>query len=143
MREGGGQGEFVQRVSGHVEPSGAGARDRRVTLTASRSGPLPTADEFGRYDAVLPGAAERLVAMAEKEQAFQHEVVRREQRAEHVSTFVGQGSGLLVALVFLVASYRLVVGGHAVPGTILGVTDIGLLVGLFLRRGDDAAARGG
>jgi uncharacterized membrane protein len=38
-----------------------------VTQEVSYSGPLPTANEFAAYDKSLPGAAERLLSMAEKQ----------------------------------------------------------------------------
>ena len=34
----------------------------------SYEGPLPPSAEFGRYNEILPGAAERILAMAEREQ---------------------------------------------------------------------------
>ncbi len=37
-----------------------------------RTGPLPVAAEFGEYEHVLPGSAERLLAMAESEQRHRH-----------------------------------------------------------------------
>lgn len=40
------------------------------------SGPLPTPDILLGYDEVLPGAAERIMRMAEKEQASAREVGR-------------------------------------------------------------------
>jgi uncharacterized membrane protein len=38
-----------------------------VAQQVSYSGPLPTASEFAAYDKALPGAAERLLSMAEKQ----------------------------------------------------------------------------
>ena len=37
------------------------------------SGPLPTSNEFAGYDKTLPGAAERLLSLAEKEVDHRHE----------------------------------------------------------------------
>lgn len=36
------------------------------------SGPLPSPDALERYNAVIPGAAERILAMAEKEMEHRH-----------------------------------------------------------------------
>ena len=53
------------------------ARETRLS-----KGPLPDPMILGEYDKVLPGAAERILSMAEREQAFAHEAGRREQELE-------------------------------------------------------------
>lgn len=136
MAEAGGGGEYTGRAQGQIVSTGDGSSSPRVTLTTTRSGPLPSPHEFEHYDAVLPGAAERILAMAEREQDFQHAIISRDAHAEHRSVLIGQASAFIIAMVFLAASVYLVVRGHSVPGTILGVTDLGVLVGLFLRRGE-------
>ncbi|GHT86243.1 hypothetical protein FACS1894137_11540 [Spirochaetia bacterium] len=54
--------------------------DNQPILTASQSvmysGPLPTSTEFAGYDKALPGAAERLLSMVEKEAEHRHESER-------------------------------------------------------------------
>jgi uncharacterized membrane protein len=41
-----------------------------IAYQAYYSGPLPPPTMFAKYDGVLPGAADRILAMAEKEQAI-------------------------------------------------------------------------
>lgn len=56
-------------VSGAQSPRNPGPAQAGVRVEAMamfRSGPLPTVQEFGGYEAVLPGAAERLMRQAEK-----------------------------------------------------------------------------
>ena len=38
------------------------------------SGPIPEPDTFRRYEEVLPGAADRILIMAEKEQNSRHKI---------------------------------------------------------------------
>lgn len=45
------------------------------TVHQSFSGPMPPPALFREYDQILPGAAERIMAMAEKEQQHRHVVV--------------------------------------------------------------------
>lgn len=74
--------------------------------SVSYSGPLPPAAEFERYNAALPGAAERILALAEKEAEHRHGaedlLVREEVRASktgQVFAFVlGIGSLAVVAV---------------------------------------------
>ena len=44
-------------------------------------GPVPHPDLLQRYDKIVPGAAERLIALAEKEQAHRHSLDLAEQRS--------------------------------------------------------------
>ncbi|MDR1100263.1 MAG: DUF2335 domain-containing protein [Treponema sp.] len=39
------------------------------------SGPLPTSREFQGYEQVLPGAADRILAIAEKESEHRHDIL--------------------------------------------------------------------
>lgn len=134
-----------QEVREHEE--GSVAREARTSVEAHRalasltvtraefhSGPLPEAAELQRYDAVLPGAADRIVTMAEKEQDFRHDGFRREQAVESLLTLLGQVFGIVIALAFGWWSYRLVGAGHEVAGSLIGVVDLVALVSLFLRR---------
>ena len=41
---------------------------RRFRKVSRYSGPIPRAEEFARYEDVLPGSADRLISMAEREQ---------------------------------------------------------------------------
>jgi uncharacterized membrane protein len=62
-------------------------------LALSYEGPLPTSNEFAGYERVLPGAAERILSMAEKE---------AEHRRENDNTLISasvrlSGRGQLIA----------------------------------------------
>ena len=45
--------------------------DRQMAL--SYSGPLPPANQFAEYERTLPGAADRILALAEKEAEHRHQ----------------------------------------------------------------------
>ena len=44
----------------------------QATATTSYSGPLPQPDDLARYDEILPGAANRIVTMAERQMTHRH-----------------------------------------------------------------------
>lgn len=103
-----------------------------MLIQQSHSGPLPSAREFRGYNDVLPGAAERILAMAELEQRHRHELestaVKGEVRIK--------GRGQWFALAALVLSL-LLVGlfarwGYATAGAGFGTAIIVGLVALFL-----------
>jgi len=51
-------------------PSRIPENDSGAISTAEYSGPLPPPTMFKDYDIILPGAAERIISMAEKEQSI-------------------------------------------------------------------------
>ncbi|HUW45716.1 MAG TPA: DUF2335 domain-containing protein [Dehalococcoidia bacterium] len=72
----------------------------------SYSGPLPPAAEFERYEQTCPGAAERILAMAEKESTHRHgaedllvkEEVRASKTGQVFAFVLGIGSLIVVAV---------------------------------------------
>lgn len=49
----------------------------------AHSGPLPAPEDLARYDDLLPGAAERIFAMAEREQNHRLSMEREAMEADH------------------------------------------------------------
>lgn len=64
----------------HAAPP-ATARGQQVQLV-SRQGPLPEPQELHAYNELVPGSAERIIAMAEREQAARHNLEDMAQRAD-------------------------------------------------------------
>jgi len=92
------------------------------------SGPLPVAADFEHYERVLPGTAERIVSMAEKQVEHRHQFENKmlvdSVKLEHK----GQNLAFLVTFLALLAIVACVVLGHpyasiaptlvAVPGLV-------------------------
>lgn len=92
------------------------------TSIVHREGPIPAPQELFEYDRLVPGAADRIIAMAEREQAHRinmedlssradirhrDEVVRSQQqvtRSTFMSDLVGQVLGWLVAVACIAGS---------------------------------------
>ncbi len=62
-------------------------------MGAEHRGPLPTPGMLDDYNSVLPGLAERIVQMAERERHQAH----RMQRWEGILRFSGQGAAFVIA----------------------------------------------
>ncbi len=52
-------------------------KNRLIHVQQHYSGPLPHPDTLARYDEIVPGAAERIIKMAEKEMSHRHETENR------------------------------------------------------------------
>ena len=46
----------------------------KTSFSIERSGPLPSPEDFERYEKILPGAAERILSMAEHQQQHRFEI---------------------------------------------------------------------
>jgi uncharacterized membrane protein len=51
-------------------------------------GPLPTSREFKGYEQVLPGAADRIIAIAEKESEYRHDIERKELKIKYLASAI-------------------------------------------------------
>ena len=87
---------------------------------------------YGEYDRVLPGSADRLFSMAEKEQ--DHRIVYEQTalRASVQDSKLGQCFGFAIAVICIGAGAFLAMEGQTVAACIaLGASAVGL-VGRFL-----------
>lgn len=88
-------------------------KERRIVTVAHQqySGPLPQPADLEKYDMIVPGAAERILQMAEKEQEKRHksEAVKVDTAAK--LSLRGQWIGLFLALLFAAISVYLATKG--------------------------------
>jgi len=67
------------------------------------SGPLPSAREVGRYNEVIANGGERIMQMAEKEQALDHEMARAAMRANTNFVYLGMVFAFVLSFGFIAA----------------------------------------
>lgn len=104
-----------------------------VTTMVQRihSGPLPAPETFAHYEQIHPGAAERILTMAENEQSHRHGRENRIITNEFGIRYAGQ-AGAILALILLCGSviYCASIGRDVAAGVIGAV---GVIVTAFLR----------
>jgi uncharacterized membrane protein len=113
------------------------------TSIEGRSGPLPPPEDYAKYDTVCPGSANRILAMAEKEQEHRHHCENAVVSIHSVNIPAGREErkrGQLFAFVVCIVS--LLVGGAIVGfsqatvaqigGTVFGVGALGSIVVAFM-----------
>ena len=96
------------------------------------SGPLPSPVTLDQYNNVHPGAAERIIAMAEKEQAHRHQIESRIIKTESWCQSGGLVCGLIIGLAAIVGGVVCVVTGHDYAGVFLGASGLTGLVSVFI-----------
>lgn len=96
------------------------------------TGPLPPPSILAGYEQVLPGAAERIVSMAEKEQAHRHSFDNKCQKTDSRDSLLGILCAFLLGIAALVAGVILIMRVPnkigAVTGSVLGISGIGSIV---------------
>lgn len=76
-------------------------QDKRYEITLSRevsrhSGPIPSAEELARYEEVLPGSADRLISMAEREQTS---IISFRNKVLAVTTLIAIGTIVAITVI--------------------------------------------
>ena len=119
----------VVSTTGQGVPSG-------YVVAESWKGPLPHPTALAAYNDALPGGAERVVAMAEREQAHRHSQDVSQVRLAYFtrSLFV------LLALVVLAVAILLVIKGQTLAGLVALVGSLGSFALIFIWGGRQAAA---
>lgn len=97
-----------------------------------KSGPLPPAEELEKYEKLLPGLADRIVKMAEKEQDHQHDMQKTGLKGEIWDGRIGQILGFLIGFGALGYGSHTAIAGAEITGGFIGVGGIGSLVAVFV-----------
>lgn len=104
----------------------------QITAVSQYSGPLPRPEDLIRYNDAVPGAAERILAMAEREMNHRHEserkILKNRIRLSILSTIL---SFISVLIMSILVGYSLYVGKF---GTAVGATigSIATVAGVFI-----------
>ena len=104
-----------------------------ITQTALHqwAGPMPDPESLAKYNTIVPGSAERILVMAEKEQNHRHEIekvtLKRSNRLAVLSTVLAFASVLaLIVLVF----YAIYIGSNSTALAAI-ITAIAAVAGVF------------
>ena len=115
------------------------ARMLRTTVTQQMSGPLPPPNMLHEYEALLPGMAERLVSLAEKEQMHRHHTVdkaiglERHQLTEAAKESLrGQLFAFLISMTAIFGGIWLIANDKPAGGVTAIISSLGALVTVFL-----------
>ena len=117
-----------------------GASNQEMLIEASAwAGPLPEPDTLREYDQVLPGAAERILKMAEDQQKHHHDQDRRQLemystalQADSRRSNLGLVAGLSVTLLGLGGGIYLVYAGHDWADGIIAGLNLASVAGVFV-----------
>ena len=110
-----------------------------TAIRASWRAPLPSPNALARYNDVLPGAAERILQMAERQQEQDHNIQMEAiiiERTVVVSdarrAYLGLLAGFIISLLVIVGGIYLIATGHDWAGAVLIGINLSGLVGVFV-----------
>ncbi len=132
-----------QQKSSQIQQREKGNQAVPQTVSATKvehfQGPIPSPDALQRYESLLPGAAERIVSMAEKEQTHRHncetQALQQEienHQARNTEIRRGQWFGFLIGLSAILSGTLLAYTGHPWPGSFIGTGGVIGLVAVFV-----------
>ncbi|HEY4520955.1 MAG TPA: DUF2335 domain-containing protein [Candidatus Paceibacterota bacterium] len=96
------------------------------------SGPLPPPEVLRQFDQVVPGAAERIIKMAEQQFAHRTELEKKVIDSDIRQSTQGQVLGFTIAIVGLLVSAIISIYGSELVGGFIGVGTLASLVGVFM-----------
>ncbi len=108
------------------------AETRVTTKAEAYQGPIPSPEMLRRYEEILPGAAERILRMAEDQAAHRRRIEAVVIPGNAANERRGQFMAFVLAVLFGTLSFILVLEGHDAAGGILGTTAVLGLTSSFL-----------
>jgi uncharacterized membrane protein len=109
------------------------ARQELVSLQAAHySGPLPPASELAKYDAVVPGMAERLLTQFELQASHRMALERHLIHSDSTRANWGLAAAFVFGIVLLGAAVYWTVNGYQSVGIVAIVSEFVTYGGLFV-----------
>ncbi|HEV2455534.1 MAG TPA: DUF2335 domain-containing protein [Verrucomicrobiae bacterium] len=103
-----------------------------VVSVQSHHGPIPAPETIAGYEKVLTGAANRIIAMAEREQGNRHKLERRGQILQTGLIFVGQLFAFALGLSGIAGGIYLVRNDKSLVGFGVFFASLASLIGIFI-----------
>ena len=97
------------------------------------SGPIPSPEILIKFEDAIPGAANRIITMAEKEQTHRHYRENKEILIPLITERLGMIFAFLIVLAIFGCGTWLIFIDRQVSGTILSGTSIITIVGYFIQ----------
>jgi uncharacterized membrane protein len=115
---------------------GGGLVSGQVVQHFEHSGPLPSPQVLAGYNQALPGAADRIIQMAEREQTHRHALQEHVSRTRIWAVFVGMGMAFTIGIVGMVLGYMLLSAGKQLAGFTAFLVPLAALVGVYFHDRD-------
>ena len=106
--------------------------NQELQVMTAFQGPLPSPEILQGFENVLPGAAERIMTMAEKEQSSRHSLEKKVSTASVIAMIIGVVFAFLGLLIVSGLIYYSLTLGNSEVAIALATTALGTVVMAFL-----------
>ena len=105
---------------------------KRIEAEMQYSGPLPLAKQMGEYENICPGAADRIISMAEKQALHRQRIEEISIKANARNSTLGVCFGGLIGVGAIVGGIYIIISGYEVSGYVTMLAPLATLVGVFV-----------
>lgn len=107
-------------------------KNQLIKVQEHYSGPLPHPDALARYDQIVPGAAERIIKMAEKEMGHRHSTEDRMTKNAIRTTYLGIIFAFMSVLILSGSVLYALYKGFDTVAASIAVGSIAAVAGVFI-----------
>lgn len=104
----------------------------RIATKLSFQGPLPPPETLQRYNQIVPGAASRIISMAESQHGHRQHLEKRVVESNTDNQRLGLIFGFIIAMTAIVGGIYLAATGKSAAGLTAIVAALAALVGVFV-----------
>lgn len=128
--------EIVSKLTPLLRPDKRNEAERVIGMVLHKfhSGPLPAPEDLAHYDEICPGAANRIIAMAESNMGHRQSMEKTMIQSEYGLRTRGQWlaiTALFAMLAVIAFTFWL---GQPIAGAVLGSATLIAVTGMFLGR---------
>lgn len=105
---------------------------QQIMVSKTHVGPLPSSEDLQEYDRTCPGAANRIIAMAEKEQNHRIDATKRRDSSEYTLASRGQIFALISLVLILLFCVFLAFIGSTGGAVTVACTLVVSIVAVFI-----------
>ena len=115
-------------------PQKENKKQHSIQIAEFTSGPLPSPHVLAGYETILPGAADRILSMAEKEQAHQHQDKNSQTREVSKIMLWGQICSFIVAISAVSFSFILLLYDKQIAGFVTLFSTIATFLSVYFHK---------
>lgn len=104
----------------------------QVARAISFTGPIPPPEMLAKYEEACPGAADRIIKMAERQSEHRQEIEKAVVNANTSAQKIGPILGFIVAMTTVLGGIYLVLKGKNGYGLAAIITPLAALAGVFI-----------
>lgn len=108
------------------------AKQMHVEHHIEYNGPLPIPSHLEAYENILPGSADRIITMAEKEAEHRHDMETKAIEFAQRDARRGQTFTFIIVMASLIGGIILILNGDSIIGFASLISSLAILAGAFI-----------